>query len=78
MQFMSVTRDLATVLTWCTTSEKFHGFIVKHSLLTQQDVGLLASSVASFETKTLPLFKADHVPTDGITDIVGLSRSGGP
>ena len=59
LQNMSVTRDLATLLTECKTSGKFHEFLVKHDLRTQQDVGLLASSEASFETKTLPLLQAD-------------------
>ena len=52
---MSVTRDLATVLTECTTSGKFHAFLVKNSLLTEQDDGLLTSSEVSIETETLPL-----------------------
>ena len=47
---------------------------MKYSVLTQQDVGLLVSSEASFETKTLPLLKADTVPTDGIADIVSLKK----
>ena len=81
---MSVTRDLATVLTECKTSEMFHEFLVKICLLTQQDVGLLVSSEASSETMTLPLLKADNVTTKGIADVVsqermvGLSRSGRP
>ena len=54
---MSVTRDLATVLTECKTSEQFHEFLVKYSLLTQQNAGLLASSEASLDTKTLPVLK---------------------
>ena len=49
---MAVSRDLATVLMECETSDKFREFVVKLSLLTQQDVGLLESSEAAFETKT--------------------------
>ena len=48
---------------------------MKHSLLTQQGVGLLASSEARFETKALPLLKADNVLTDGIADIVSLKKA---
>ena len=75
LQNISVTRDRATVLAECKTNEKCHEFLAKHRLLTQQDVGLLASLEASFETKRLPLLKVDKVPADGIADIVSLVKA---
>ena len=36
---------------------------------------MLASSEARFETKALPLLKADNVLTDGIADIVSLQKA---
>ena len=48
---ITLSPDLATVLIECETSDKFLELFVKHGLQTQQDVGLLVSSEAAFETR---------------------------